>query len=198
MTSTDGLDIQQVQDQWKESQRLLDDVRSRLESLASTSASAAETTNSIRASEKFLADLVSTQRDAAQALGNAQESAVKTLMAVSEVASNSDIGRLGQQLTTIESRLADIQGDIRNQSDATGTMKKDLDAVKADQAEQKKSLSEVVATLNGFVGTLDSAVASKDEASKKDEELSAFRASVDRAVAALPSRYQSRFRDALR
>lgn len=198
MTSTDGLDIQQVQDQWKESQRLLDDVRSRLESLASTSASAAETTTSIRASEKLLADLASTQRDAAQALGNAQESAVKTLMAVSEVAANSDIGRLGQQLTTIESRLADIQGDIRNQSDATGTMKKDLDAVKADQAEQKKSLSEVVATLNGLVGTLDAAVASKDEASKKDEELAAFRASIDRAVAALPSRYQSRFRDALR
>lgn len=198
MTSADGLDIQQVQDQWKESQRLLDDVRSRLESLASTSASAAETTNSIRASEKLLADLTSTQRDAAQALGNAQESAVKTLMAVSEVAANSDIGRLGQQLTTIESRLADIQGDIGNQSDAIGTMKKDLDAVKADQAEQKKSLSEVVAALSGLLGTLDSAVASKDEASKKDEELLAFRASVDRAVAALPSRYQSRFRDALR
>jgi len=198
MTSTDGLDIQQVQDQWKESQRLLDDVRSRLESLASTSASAVESTNSIRASEKLLADLANTQRDAAEALVNAQESAVKTLMAVSEVAANSDIGRLGQQLTTIESRLADVQGDVRNQSNVTGTMKKDLDAVKADQAEQKRSLNEVFATLKGLVEALDSAVASKDEASKKDEELLAFGASVDRAVAALPSRYQSRFRDALR
>ena len=198
MTSTDGLDIQQVQDQWKESQRLLDDVRSRLESLASTSASAAESTTSIRASEKLLADLANGQRDTAQALEEAQASAVKTLTAVTEVAANTDIGRLGQQLTSIESRLTEIPGDVRKNSSTTETIKKDLDAVKAEQAEQKKSISELLAALNGLVTTLDSAVTAKDEVSKKDEELAAFRTSVDRAVSAIPSRYQSRFRDALK
>jgi len=198
MTSTDGLDIQQVQDQWKESQRLLDDVRSRLESLASASASAAESTTSIRASEKLLADLATTQRDTAQALENAQESAVKTLLAVSEVAANSDIGHLGQQLTAIESQLAVIQGSVRDHSNTTGTIKKELDAVKAEQAQNKKDLAAVLETLNALVTNLDSAVASKDEVAKKEEELSAFKISVDKAVAALPSRFQSRFRDALK
>jgi chromosome segregation ATPase len=198
MTSTDGLDIQQVQDQWKESQRLLDDVRSRLESLASTSASAAESTNSIRASEKLLADLANGQRDTAQALEEAQASAVKTLTAVTEVAANTDIGRLGQQLTTLESRLTEIHGDVRKNSGTTETIKKDLDAVKVEQAEQKKTMSELLAALNGLVTTLDSAVTAKDEVSKKDAELAAFRTSVDRAVSAIPSRYQSRFRDALK
>ena len=198
MTSTDGLDIQQVQDQWQESQRLLDDVRSRLESLASASASAAESTTSIRASEKLLADLANTQRDTAQALENAQESAVKTLLAVSEVAANSDIGHLGQQLTAIESQLAVIQGSVRDHSNTTGTIKKELDAVKAEQAQNKKDLAAVLETLNALVTNLDSAVASKDEVAKKEEELSAFKISVDKAVAALPSRFQSRFRDALK
>ena len=198
MTSTDGLDIQQVQDQWKESQRLLDDVRSRLESLASASASAAESTTSIRASEKLLADLAKTQRDTAQALENAQDSAVKTLLAVNEVAANSDIGHLGQQLTAIESQLAVIQGSVRDHSNTTGTIKKELDVVKAEQAQHKKDLAKVLEALNKLATNLDSAVASKDEVSKKDEELSAFKASVDKAVAALPSRFQSRFRDALK
>jgi len=198
MTSTDGLDIQQVQDQWKESQRLLDDVRSRLESLASASASAAESTTSIRASEKLLADLANTQRETAQALENAQDSAVKTLLAVSEVAANSDIGHLGQQLTAIESQLAAIQGSVRDHSNTTGTIKKELDAVKAEQAQHKKDLAAVLETLHGLATNLDSAVASKDEIAKKDEELSAFKTSVDKAVAALPSRFQSRFRDALK
>ena len=198
MTSTDGLDIQQVQDQWKESQRLLDDVRSRLESLASASASAAESTTSIRASEKLLADLANTQRDTAQALKNAQKSAVKTLLTVSEVAANSDIGQLGQQLSAIESQLAVIQGSVRDHSNTTGTIKKELDAVKAEQAQHKKDLAAVLETLNALVTNLDSAVASKDEVTKKDEELSAFKTSVDKAVAALPSRFQSRFRDALK
>ena len=198
MTSTDGLDIQQVQDQWKESQRLLDDVRSRLESLASASASAAESTTSIRASEKLLADLANTQRDTAQALENAQESAVKTLLAVSEVAANSDIGHLGQQLTAIESQLAGIQTIVRDHANTTGTIKKELDAVKAEQAQQKKDLAVVIETLNKLAAKLDSAVASKDEVMQIDEELSTFKTSVDKAVAALPSRFQSRFRDALK
>jgi len=198
MTSTDGLDIQQVQDQWQESQRLLDDVRSRLESLASASASAAESTTSIRASEKLLADLANTQRDTAQALKNAQKSAVKTLLTVSEVAANSDIGQLGQQLSAIESQLAVIQGSVRDHSNTTGTIKKELDAVKAEQAQHKKDLAAVLETLNALVTNLDSAVASKDEVTKKDEELSAFKTSVDKAVAAVPSRFQVRFRGALK
>ena len=197
MTSTDGLDIQQVQDQWKESQRLLDDVRSRLESLASTSASAAESTNSIRASERILAELASGHRDTAQALEEAQASAVKTLETVSEVAANSDIGRLGVQLTAIESQLAVIEGNVRDHSNTTATIKKELDAIKAEQTQHQKDLAAVLGTLNKLATALDSAVASKDEVSKKDEELSALKASVDKAVAALPSRFQSRFRDAL-
>ena len=183
MTTTDGLNIQQIQDQWKESQNLIVDLRSRLESLASASESAAAATTSIRSGEKALASLAAEQQEITKALGEAQEAVVKTLQAVHEAASSTDAGRLGQQMAEIQASLSQ--------------MEKLGSEVKAKQASQDDNFAAILSILDSMKKEMSSAVTSKHDLASKERELNDQRKAFESAVATLPGRYQNRLRDAL-
>ena len=183
MTTTDGLNIQQIQDQWKESQNLIVDLRSRLEALASASESAAAATTSIRSSEKTLASLAAEQQEITKALAEAQEAVVKTLQGVHEAALSIDAGRLSQQMTEIQASLSQ--------------MEKLGSEVKAKQASQDDNLAAILSILDSIKKEMSSAVTSKDDLASKEEELNDQRKAFESAVATLPGRYQNRVRDAL-
>ena len=57
MASENGLDIQQIQRQWEDSQRTLSDLRARLQTMVSASESAQMSTDSIKSAETSLARL---------------------------------------------------------------------------------------------------------------------------------------------
>ena len=183
MTATDGLNIQQVQDQWKESQNLIVDLRSRLESLASASESAAAATTSIRSGEKALASLAAEQQEITKALAEAQEAIVKTLQAVQEAASSTDAGRLGQQMAEIQASLSQ--------------MEKLGSEVKAKQASQDDNFAAILSILDSMKKEMSSAVTSKHQLASKEQEFNDQRKAFESAVATLPGRYQNRVRDAL-
>lgn len=201
MSTTEGLNIQQVQDQWKESQRLIDDLRTRLDALASASESAAAAATSIKAGEKSLASLATEQQTITQALAAAQEAAVKTLQSVQEAATSSDAERLSQQIAEMRNSLSGIEtlrGALGQQETALAGIMSELESVKSKQANQDDNIAAVLSMLDGLKSDLAAATTSKDEVASKQEELDELREKIERAISSLPSRLHGKVRDALR
>ena len=201
MSTTEGLNIQQVQDQWKESQRLIDDLRTRLDALASASESAAAAATSIKAGEKSLASLATEQQTITQALAAAQEAAVKTLQSVQEAATSSDAERLSQQIAEMHNSLSGIEtlrGALGQQETALAGIMSELESVKSKQANQDDNIAAVLSMLDGLKSDLAAATTSKDEVASKQEELDELREKIERAISSLPSRLHGKVRDALR
>ena len=201
MSTTEGLNIQQVQDQWKESQRLIDDLRTRLDALASASESAAAAATSIKAGEKSLASLATEQQTITQALAAAQEAAVKTLQSVQEAATSSDAGRLSQQIAEMHNSLSGIEtmrGALGQQETALARIMSEVESVKSKQANQDDNIAAMLSMLDSLKSDLAAATTSKDEVASKQEELDELREKIERAISSLPSRLHGKVRDALR
>lgn len=200
MSTTDGLNIEQVHDQWRESQRLLDDVRARLESLASSSQSASTAASSIQASEAHLNALVTEQTATVESLTVAQEVAVKTLAAVQTAAEASDLSHIAQQLQDLQASNERINSDLQqisNINKAIEAARSDIETLSKEQAQQSTALAEIHHALDEIKTAVQDSASATKEVEAKDAEMEALRKSVDRAIGNLPSRFQSRFREAL-
>lgn len=183
MSTTDGLNLQQVQDQWRESQRLLDDIRGRLDSLASSSQSAAAATTSIQTSERTLAELVTEQASVMQALSKAQEVAVQTLEKLDATAAAGDFGRLSQQLATIFEKVESVNATVSTLNDS--------------RADQEMKLLQITDAVKALEAATKEASSLQSDAASARQDLEQYKAKVERAIGNLPGRYQSKIREGL-
>ncbi len=108
MAKVDGLDIQFVQKQWEESQKLIGDLRVRLASLVSSSESASVSMASIQAAEASIGKLAESSDKMLQTLKVALEQAVSSLQSIQEVAAQSDLGAIATRLDSISLKQNEV------------------------------------------------------------------------------------------
>lgn len=180
MTSTDGLSLEQVQAQWRESQKLLDELRVRLESLANASQSAASAASSIQGSERALGDILSAQARMSQDFTRAYDSSITALNAVTDLTKAGNLNHLSSQ-------IQELAVALRASESADGEAR----------VQQNEKLDALTQRLTAIEELLKSSGDVSKALAAKEQELHNLRNSVNRAIANLPSRFQSKFRENL-
>lgn len=180
--------------------RLLNDVRTRLESLATSSQSASTAASSIQASEANLNALVTEHAATVESPSAAKEVAVKTLTAVQTAAEASDLSHIAQQLQELQAANERINSHLQQLSDinqAIDAARSDIDKLGKKQAKQSTALTDIRQDLEEIKAAIQDSASTSKDVEAKDVELEALRKAVDRVIGNLPSRFQSRFRESI-
>jgi len=186
MASQTGLDIQQVQQQWDDSQKTLSDLRTRLQTLVNASESAQKSTDSIKSAEASLAKLAAQNEDATKGLTEALGQALTLIQSMQEVAAKSDFGAISESLTNLQSKQAVL--------DTVEKSVKDQQAPIQSIWENTNKTDESITTLTKAVADLTKQVkelrGEQTTAAQTREELLT---KIRKAVSELPSRQQGKF-----
>jgi len=186
MANVDGLDIQFVQKQWEESQKLISDLRVRLASLVSSSESASASMTSIQAAEASIGKLAESSDKVLDTLKVALEQAVSSLQSILEVAAQSDLGAIATRLDSISLKQNEVS-EFPKRLGAQDSAIKQLDDRSNVILEEIKKLSLGNEKLLKTVKELDSRLkTSEEEQSKLIQKVKA-------AVSTLPTRHQGKF-----
>jgi hypothetical protein len=186
MANVDGLDIQFVQKQWEESQKLIGDLRVRLASLVSSSESANVSMASIQAAEASIGKLAESSDKMLQTLKVALEQALSSLQSIQEVAAQSDLGAIATRLDSISLKQNEVS-EIPKRLGAQDSAIKLLDDRSNVILEEIKKLSLGNEQLLKTVKELDSRLKTSEE------EQSELIQKVKAAVSTLPTRHQGKF-----
>ncbi len=186
MASQTGLDIQQVQQQWEDSQKTLSDLRARLQTLVSASESAQTSADSIKSAEASLAKLAEQNQDATKGLTEALGHALTLIQSMQELAAKSDFGAISESLTNLQAKQAVLD-----------TVEK---SVKAQQApiqsilEKTSKTDESITTLTKAVADLTKQVKElRGEQTTGAQTREELLTKIRKAVSELPSRHQGKF-----
>lgn len=186
MANVDGLDIQFVQKQWEESQKLIGDLRVRLASLVSSSESASVSMASIQAAEASIGKLAESSDKMLQTLKIALEQAVSSLQSIQEVAAQSDLGAIATRLDNISLKQNEVS-ELPKRLGAQDSAIKQLDDQTIVILAEIKKLSLGNEQLLKTVKELDSRLKTSEE------EQSQLIQKVKAAVSTLPTRHQGKF-----
>jgi chromosome segregation ATPase len=192
--STDGLSLEQVQQQWAESQRLIDDLRTRLEALASASTSAAEAATRARESQESLAGLADVQKQVLEKFQELQASAANAVEQLQAASNSNDTSQLMREMSSV----ADAAGRA---AQASSTTSGKVDGLSKDMASRLAEQSTQLATLIGDVAELrrtQTKVADLEERIRAlESERDAAQGDLQKAIAAVPGRYANKISDAI-
>lgn len=186
MGNSDGLDIQFVQQQWEESQKLIGDLRVRLASLVNSSEVAGKSAASLQAAEKSIADLASSSESALQSLKDALEQSLGTLRSLQEIAAQSDFGAIAERLDEISSnqgRIVELEKKVDDQTKAVSKINEQTAKVSEELAKMYESNTKLVKAVEALSKRLESSDESRKQLTQK----------VRAAVNTLPSRHQAKF-----
>jgi chromosome segregation protein len=186
MANIDGLDIQFVQNQWEESQKLISDLRVRLASLVSSSESASASMASIQAAEASIGKLAESSDKVLDTLKVALEQALSSLQSIQGVAAQSDLGAIATRLDSISLKQNELS-EIPKRLVAQDSAIKQLDDRSSVILEGINKLSLGNEQLRKKVEELDSRIM------KSEEEQSKLIQKVKAAVSTLPTRHQGKF-----
>lgn len=186
MGNSDGLDIQFVQQQWEESQKLIGDLRVRLSSLVNSSEIAGKSAASLQAAEKSIADLASSSESALQSLKDALDQSLGTLRSLQEIAGQSDFGAIAERLEEISSKqgqMADLEKKIEDQAKAVSTIDERTVKVSEELEKVYESNTKLVKAVEALSKRLETSDEARNQLAQK----------VRAAVITLPSRHQAKF-----
>lgn len=197
--STDGLSLEQVQQQWAESQGLIDDLRTRLEALASASTSAAEAATRARESQESLAGLADMQKQVLEKFQELQAGAAEAVLELQQASKSNDTSRLMEEITTVTETTYNAAQASATTNTRVDKLGKDLDA---RLTEQDKQLAGLLGEVSELVNAQKSITVLEKRISEleaeRDAVLLAARQDLERAIAAVPGRYASKINDAVR
>lgn len=184
MADQSGLTIDQVRNQWQESERLLDEVRLRLDSVATAREAAdraragiEDSRDEIRALSANLADALAGLQQTLQAAGSALEGMVKTAEA-------SEPGRL-------LAAISDTTDQIRELRAGNSRLEETIQTLSSRVAGTTAAIEALQTSTDGR------AAAAEQAAEEARGETAALRAKVANAVQSLPGRHQARLSAAL-
>jgi hypothetical protein len=186
MANADGLDIQFVQKQWEESQKLIGDLRVRLASLVSSSESASVSMASIQAAEASIGKLAESSEKVFDTLKVALEQALSSLQSIQQIAAQSDLGAIATRLDSISLKQNEVS-EIPKRLGAQDSAIKHLDDQSMVILAEIKKLSLGNEQLLKTVKELDSRLKTSEE------EQSELIQKVKAAVSTLPTRHQGKF-----
>lgn len=184
MADQSGLTLDQVRNQWQESERLLDEVRLRLDSIATARDSAdraragiEDSRDELRALSANLAEALSGLQQTLQAAGSALESLVKT----------AETSQPGKLLAAIDDTSVQIQG-LKTSNSRIDTAIHDL------STQVSAAMVSMVSLQKASEQRISSA---EQDAESARTELAALKAKLAQAIDTIPGRHQARFRAAL-
>lgn len=186
MANIDGLDIQFVQKQWEESQKLISDLRVRLASLVSSSESASASMTSIQAAEASIGKLAESSDKVLDTLKVALEQALSSLQSIQGVAAQSDLGAIAIRLDSISAKQNEAS-EIPKRLGVVDSAIKQLDSQSNVILEEIKKLNIGNEQLIKTVRDL------KLKLLKSEEEQNNLMEKVKVAVSKLPTRHQGKF-----
>ena len=192
--STDGLSLEQVQQQWAESQRLIDDLRTRLEALASASTSAAEAATRARESQESLAGLADAQKQVLEKFQELQASAANAVQQLQSASNSNDTSRLMHEMSSV----AEAAGKAAQASSATSSK---VDGLGKDMASRLAQQDKQLAAILGDVTELRKTQTEVADLAMRIRELESERdraqGDLRKAIAAVPGRYANKINDAV-
>ncbi len=186
MASQTGLDIQQVQQQWEDSQRTLSDLRTRLQTLVSVSESAKTSTDSIKSAEASLARLAEQNQESTKSLTEALSQALTLIQGMQEIATKSDFGAISDSLTNLQAK----QAVLDTVEKSVTAQKAPIDSIVNRTIKAEESISTLTKAVKDLAKQVEELRAQQSKATETREELLA---KIRQAVSKLPSRQQGKF-----
>jgi chromosome segregation ATPase len=184
MVDQSGLTIDQVRVQWQESERLLDEVRVRLESIATSREATERARSGIEASQDELRSLTNLLTDSVSKLDEVLRSAAAALESIVGTAEASQPGK--------------IQASIEESSERLGAVAQGQESLGRNLEGISHELSQVTAIVKDIRDSAGARISLAEQAAADvQSELAAYRANVAQAIQSLPGRYQGRFRTSL-
>lgn len=199
--TTDGLSLEQVQQQWRDSQALIDDLRVRLQTLASASTSAAEAAARARETETTLTALASAQSAALEAFQSLKDQAEAALAAMRSAVESSDTGQILGHVTDLGGRIdrvADSAAETAARVERFSSSQTEANTRAKDsfmlQGKQLESLQETVEALRKSVPeSSDLQIRLQQAEAERDQA----RQDLKTALSMLPGRYANKVTAAL-
>ena len=190
MTDTDGLSLEQVRSQWQESQRLLDEVRVRLEQVAAAKESSHRSAASLAESEQSLRSLVDLHTGAVTAVRDAQATAVAALDSMTQAAAAAQPG----QLVELAQKSVDQMAVIAREQGAMASGQADLATAVSAISQRVQGIEKALAELQA---TVSRATASTELIATVTAERDKARLDLQTVLGALPGRFKSKAETAL-
>lgn len=186
MVNNDGLDIQFVQKQWEDSQKLIGDIKARLSSLATASEAANLSTGSIQTAEASLKELAVSSEAALQILRDALEQSLSSLKSIQAVAAQSDFGSIATRLDSISTKqddLTKIQKSVTEQASTLSQLDKQTGQLVGEVKKLSQSNANLVNSVTALIERIDNA----------EKDRSQLLTQIKSTVNSLPSRHQAKF-----
>lgn len=154
MANSDGLNIQGVQKQWEESQVLINELRIRLESLASTSDSAQRSSDSIKAAEVGITGIATDLGKLVNDFSNSISIAAESLNAMVQASTKTDVANLIEALDRVSSSQEQIKLDLESiKADVAGQAQA-IDSLRESQALSLETREELTKRVRAAVSSL--------------------------------------------
>jgi ABC-type transporter Mla subunit MlaD len=186
MASENGLDIQQIQRQWEDSQKTLSDLRARLQTLVSASESAQMSTDSIKSAETSLAKLAEQNQESTKYIAEAVNQALTLIQSMQEIATKSDFGTISESLKNLQAKqtvLDSVQTAVTGQ-------KAPIEEITQRTVKIEESMSALTKAVKHLTKQVEDLGTQQSTSTETREELLA---KIRAAVAELPSRQQGKF-----
>lgn len=156
MANSDGLNIQGVQKQWEESQVLLNELRIRLESLATASDSAQRSSESIKAAEVGITGIATDLGKLVNDFSSSISVASESLSAMVQLSTQTDLVKLIEALDRVSSGQEQIKLDLESiKSDVAGQAQA-IDSLQESQAQSLETREKLTKRLRAAVSSLPS------------------------------------------
>jgi len=195
--TADGLSLEHVQQRWQESQALLDELRARLEVLATASSSAAEAASNAQSGGESLARIAEAQQGMLAAFAELQGQAISAVDSLRVASTNNDTGRLMHEVAAV----ADAVGRLSQSVAATD---KTLAGIATGITKLTESLAKQgtqVAALTAEVTAVKKLVQEAGETATRIREIEierdTARENLQTAIAAVPGRFASKIQSAI-
>lgn len=154
MANSDGLNIQGVQKQWEESQVLINELRIRLESLASASDSAQRSSDSIKAAEAGITGIANDLGKLVNDFSKSISIAAESLNAMVQASTKTDLAKLIEALDRVSSSQEEIKLDLDSiKADVAGQAQA-IDGLRESQAKSLETREELTKRLRAAVSSL--------------------------------------------
>lgn len=195
MSEVDGLSLDQVRDQWRESQRLLDEVRSRLEVITSVKESSERSARSLESSDETLRKLIALLAEAVDEVRVSQTTAINVLDAMGRALESIQPDQLQARLQQVAD---DTSGTAKAQAALATTVSKSQEELVAKMKSLETGVAGIWQGLAEVKSLVESATSNASSVASVTAERDKARNDLQRALAVLPARFQTKVQATLR
>jgi ABC-type transporter Mla subunit MlaD len=195
VSEVDGLSLDQVRDQWRESQRLLDEVRSRLEVITSVKESSERSARSLESSDETLRKLIALLAEAVDEVRVSQTTAINVLDAMGRALESIQPDQLQARLQQVAD---DTSGTAKAQAALATTVSKSQEELVAKMKSLETGVAGIWQGLAEVKSLVESATSNASSVASVTAERDKARNDLQRALAVLPARFQTKVQATLR